>query len=58
VSPPTDFSSPCSYGLNGKLAKAPGFSNEVPGFKNEDHGLLPLRVHKDKNGFIFVNMDQ
>ncbi|GAA5950446.1 hypothetical protein JCM21900_004807 [Sporobolomyces salmonicolor] len=46
-----------SYSINGDLVKAPGFQ-EVPGFENKNHGLLPLRVHVDKNGFVFVNMDQ
>ncbi|GAA5849193.1 hypothetical protein JCM8547_006474 [Rhodosporidiobolus lusitaniae] len=45
-----------SYSINGPLAKAPSFQ-DVPGFVKEDHGLLPLRVHVDKNGFVYVNMD-
>ncbi|GAA5913248.1 hypothetical protein JCM6882_000042 [Rhodosporidiobolus microsporus] len=45
-----------SYNLNGDLVKAPGF-HDVAGFDKEDHGLLPLRVHTDKNGFVYVNVD-
>ncbi|GAA6019634.1 hypothetical protein JCM10207_006949 [Rhodosporidiobolus poonsookiae] len=45
-----------SYSTTGSLAKAPGFQ-DVEGFDPKEHGLLPLRTHKDKNGFFYVNMD-
>ncbi|KAJ5142449.1 uncharacterized protein N7515_001236 [Penicillium bovifimosum] len=45
-----------SYGLNGKLAKAPGYQ-EVEGFDKSKNGLLPIHVHIDINGFIWLNLD-
>lgn len=45
-----------SYGFNGNLAKAPGFGN-VPGFDRGQHGLLPVRVHVDKVGFVWINLE-
>ncbi|KAJ5240244.1 hypothetical protein N7468_004863 [Penicillium chermesinum] len=45
-----------SYGLNGKLAKAPKF-DDVPGFKKEEQSLFPVHVHEDALGFIWVNLD-
>jgi phenylpropionate dioxygenase-like ring-hydroxylating dioxygenase large terminal subunit len=45
-----------SYGLNGKLAKAPGYQ-ELEGFDKSKNGLLPIHVHVDKNGFIWLNLD-
>ncbi|GES64635.1 Rieske [2Fe-2S] domain protein [Aspergillus terreus] len=45
-----------SYGLNGKLAKAPGYQ-DLRGFDKSKNGLLPIHVHIDDNGFIWVNMD-
>lgn len=45
-----------SYGLNGRLAKAPGYQ-ELEGFDKERNGLLPIHVHVDLNGFVWVNMD-
>jgi len=45
-----------SYGLNGKLAKAPDYQ-ELEGFDKAANGLLPIHVHVDKNGFVWVNMD-
>lgn len=45
-----------SYGLNGKLAKAPKF-DDVPGFKKENQSLFPVHIHVDKLGFIWVNLD-
>ena len=45
-----------SYGLNGKLAKAPGYQ-ELTGFDKESNGLLPIHVRVDKNNFIWVNLD-
>ncbi|KAL2067830.1 hypothetical protein VTL71DRAFT_15928 [Oculimacula yallundae] len=45
-----------SYGLNGKLAKAPSYQ-DLPDFDKSKNGLLPIHVHIDKNGFIWVNLD-
>lgn len=45
-----------SYGLNGKLAKAPGYQ-DLEGFDKASNGLLPVHVHIDGNGFIWVNLD-
>jgi phenylpropionate dioxygenase-like ring-hydroxylating dioxygenase large terminal subunit len=45
-----------SYGLDGKLAKAPKY-DELSGFDKEANGLFPIHVHIDVNGFIWVNLD-
>lgn len=45
-----------SYGLNGKLAKAPRFE-DVPAFQKEKQNLLPIHVHVDALGFVWVNLD-
>ncbi|OQD68846.1 hypothetical protein PENDEC_c030G03409 [Penicillium decumbens] len=45
-----------SYGLNGKLAKAPGYQ-DLEDFDKNKNGLLPIHVHIDANGFIWVNLD-
>lgn len=45
-----------SYGLNGKLAKAPRFDT-VPSFNKEEHGLFPVHVHVDEMGFVWINLD-
>lgn len=45
-----------SYGLNGKLAKAPGYQ-EYETFDKSSNGLLSIHVHVDINGFIWVNLD-
>ncbi|KAL2870919.1 aromatic ring-hydroxylating oxygenase subunit alpha [Aspergillus lucknowensis] len=45
-----------SYGLNGKLAKAPGYQ-DLEGFEKSQNGLLAIHVHIDRNGFIWVNLD-
>ncbi|PYH31284.1 aromatic ring-hydroxylating oxygenase subunit alpha [Aspergillus neoniger CBS 115656] len=45
-----------SYGLNGKLAKAPGYQ-DLDGFDKSKNSLLPIHVHLDANGFIWVNLD-
>ncbi|THY86816.1 Rieske 2Fe-2S family protein [Aureobasidium pullulans] len=44
-----------SYGLKGNLSKAPRFET-VEGFDKGQHGLLPIHVHVDKAGFIWVNL--
>ena len=45
-----------SYGLDGKLAKAPQYQ-ELQEFDKESNGLFPIHVHVDCNGFIWVNLD-
>lgn len=45
-----------SYGLKGNLAKAPRFDT-VGGFDRSQHGLLPVHVHVDKAGFVWVNLE-
>lgn len=45
-----------SYGLNGNLAKAPGYQ-ELNDFDKSANGLLPIHVHIDATGFIWVNLD-
>ncbi|RAQ50964.1 Rieske 2Fe-2S family protein [Aspergillus flavus] len=45
-----------SYGLNGKLAKAPRFDG-VSGFDKEDNGLFSIHVHVDQRGLVWVNLD-
>jgi phenylpropionate dioxygenase-like ring-hydroxylating dioxygenase large terminal subunit len=44
-----------SYGLKGNLAKAPRFDT-VEGFDKSQHSLLPIHVHIDQNGFVWVNL--
>ncbi|CAG9947162.1 unnamed protein product [Clonostachys rosea f. rosea IK726] len=45
-----------SYGLNGKLAKAPGYQ-DLPDFDKSKNNLFPIHTHVDKNGFIWINLD-
>ncbi|RYN29084.1 hypothetical protein AA0113_g5769 [Alternaria arborescens] len=45
-----------SYGLNGKLAKAPGYQ-ELQNFEKAKNGLFPIHTRIDRNGFIWINMD-
>lgn len=45
-----------SYGINGKLAKAPRFDN-IPAFDKECNGLFPVHVHVDALGFVWVNLE-
>ncbi|KAG5305463.1 Rieske domain-containing protein [Histoplasma capsulatum G186AR] len=45
-----------SYGLNGKLAKAPRFQN-LPDFNAENYSLFPIHLHIDRCGFVWVNLD-
>lgn len=45
-----------SYGLNGKLAKAPGYQ-DMPDFDKNQNGLFPIHVRIDTNGFVWVNLD-
>ncbi|KAE8381869.1 Rieske [2Fe-2S] iron-sulfur domain-containing protein [Aspergillus bertholletiae] len=45
-----------SYGLNGKLAKAPGYQ-DLDGFDKSKNGLFQIHVHVDNTGFIWVNLD-
>ncbi|KAL4811758.1 Rieske [2Fe-2S] iron-sulfur domain-containing protein [Aspergillus spinulosporus] len=44
-----------SYGLRGNLAKAPRFET-VPDFDKSANGLLPIHVHIDNVGFVWVNL--
>jgi len=45
-----------SYGLDGKLAKAPGYQ-DMEGFDKSTNGLLRVHTHIDHNGFIWLNLD-
>ena len=45
-----------SYSLKGNLAKAPGY-DDLPTFDKSKNSLLPIHVHVDRNGFIWVNLD-
>ena len=45
-----------SYGLDGRLAKAPGFQSHE-GFPAEDYGLFPIHLHIDRCGFVWVNLE-
>ncbi|PKY01819.1 phenylpropionate dioxygenase [Aspergillus campestris IBT 28561] len=45
-----------SYGLNGKLAKAPGYQ-DLAGFDKSQNGLFPIHVHIDDGGFVWINLD-
>ncbi|KIW63957.1 hypothetical protein PV04_08918 [Phialophora macrospora] len=45
-----------SYGLDGKLAKAPKY-DELDDFDKSRNGLFPIHVHVDTNGFVWVNLD-
>jgi phenylpropionate dioxygenase-like ring-hydroxylating dioxygenase large terminal subunit len=45
-----------SYGLNGNLAKAPGYQ-ELVDFDRSRNSLFPVHVHIDCNGFIWINLD-
>jgi phenylpropionate dioxygenase-like ring-hydroxylating dioxygenase large terminal subunit len=45
-----------SYGLNGKLAKAPNYQ-ELDGFDKSQNGLFPIHVHVDVKGFVWINLD-
>lgn len=45
-----------SYGLNGKLAKAPGYQ-DVVGFDKSQNGLLSIHARVDVNGFVWINLD-
>ncbi|KAJ5662893.1 hypothetical protein N7507_003624 [Penicillium longicatenatum] len=44
-----------SYGLNGKLAKAPGYKDLE--FNKDQNNLFRIHVKVDVNGFIWVNLD-
>ena len=45
-----------SYGLSGRLAKAPGYQ-DLQGFNKDQNSLFPVHVHIDHQGFIWINMD-
>jgi phenylpropionate dioxygenase-like ring-hydroxylating dioxygenase large terminal subunit len=44
-----------SYGLDGRLAKAPGYQELE--FDKELNGLFGIHTKIDRNGFVWVNMD-
>ncbi|RAL10198.1 aromatic ring-hydroxylating oxygenase subunit alpha [Aspergillus homomorphus CBS 101889] len=44
-----------SYGLKGNLSKAPRFET-APEIDKSQNGLLPIHVHIDKAGFVWVNL--
>jgi len=45
-----------SYGLDGKLAKAPKY-DELEGFDKSQNSLFPIHVKVDAKGFVWVNLD-
>jgi phenylpropionate dioxygenase-like ring-hydroxylating dioxygenase large terminal subunit len=45
-----------SYGLDGKLAKAPKY-DELARFDKSQNGMFPIHVRVDNKGFIWVNLD-
>ncbi|KAJ5757184.1 uncharacterized protein N7511_007366 [Penicillium nucicola] len=46
-----------SYSLQGTLSKAPRFDKDtVPSFDKSTQSLLPIHLHTDKAGFIWVNL--
>lgn len=45
-----------SYGLSGKLAKAPQYQ-DMTNFEKDQNGLLPIHVKVDKTGFVWINLD-
>lgn len=45
-----------SYGLDGKLAKAPKY-DELKDFDRSKNGLFKIHLKVDVNGFIWVNLD-
>ncbi|KAF7554871.1 hypothetical protein G7Z17_g2596 [Cylindrodendrum hubeiense] len=45
-----------SYGLGGKLAKAPRFET-MPSFDKEANGLFKVHTHIDARGFVWVNLE-
>lgn len=45
-----------SYGLDGKLAKAPKYQ-DLEGFDKSANSLFSAHVHIDRLGFIWVNLD-
>jgi len=45
-----------SYGLDGKLAKAPKY-DELEGFDKSQNGLFPIHVRVDASGFVWINLD-
>ena len=45
-----------SYGLDGRLAKAPKY-DELAGFDKNQNGLFKIHVRTDASGFIWANLD-
>lgn len=42
--------------MSGSLAKAPRF-DEVGGFDKSRNGLLPIHIHVDQRGFVWINLE-
>jgi phenylpropionate dioxygenase-like ring-hydroxylating dioxygenase large terminal subunit len=45
-----------SYGMNGKLAKAPKYQ-DMTTFDKDANGLYPIHTHIDRLGFVWVNLE-
>lgn len=45
-----------SYGLDGRLAKAPDY-DVLEGFRKDENGLLPIHLRIDTLGFVWINLD-
>ncbi|KIW90078.1 uncharacterized protein Z519_09509 [Cladophialophora bantiana CBS 173.52] len=45
-----------SYGLSGKVAKAPRFDG-VDGFDKSQYGLFKVHLKVDERGFVWINLD-
>ena len=45
-----------SYGLDGKLAKAPKYQ-DMQGFDKNQNNMFPVHVRVDTKGFIWINLD-
>ncbi len=42
--------------MDGRLAKAPDY-DKLAGFDKAQNGLLPIHLHIDGKGFIWINLD-
>lgn len=45
-----------SYGLDGKMAKAPKY-DELEGFDKSDNGMFKIHTRIDSCGFVWINLD-
>ncbi|KAF7585174.1 hypothetical protein BBP40_011899 [Aspergillus hancockii] len=45
-----------SYGLNGRLAKAPRYQ-DFEGFEKDKNGLFPIYVHVDQMSFVWASLE-